>query len=129
MPIRVGFDLVSVAEVDEELRSPQRDRYLARLYTEAEVADCTAGALVSAERLAARFAAKEATFKVLPSSEVGISLREIEVVQAPSGAVELVLHGSAAERARSGGIVALSLSLSHEAGMAGAVVVAETRTA
>lgn len=129
MPIRVGFDLVSVAEVDEELRSPQRDRYLARIYTEREVADCTAGALVSAERLAARFAAKEATFKVLPASEVGISLREIEVVQATSGAVELVLHGSAAERAGRAGIVALSLSLSHEAGMAGAVVVAETRTA
>jgi holo-[acyl-carrier protein] synthase len=127
VPIRVGFDLVSVAAVEAELRAPTRDRYLARVYTEREVAECTTDRGISAERLAARFAAKEATIKVLPSSNVGFSLREIEAQRAPSGAVEMALTGTAAELARNAGIVELSVSLTHEAGMAGAVVVAEYR--
>jgi holo-[acyl-carrier protein] synthase len=127
VPIRIGFDLVSVAAVEAELRAPTRDRYLARVYTEREVADCTTDGSVSAERLAARFAAKEATIKVLPSSQVGFSFREIEARRAPSGSVDIELTGAAAELARSAGIVALSVSLTHEAGMAGAVVVAESR--
>ena len=127
MPLRVGFDLVSVAAVDGELRASTRDRYLARVYTEREVAECTTGGTVSAERLAARFAAKEATIKVLPASTVGFSFREIEAVRAPSGRVDIELTGTAAELADAAGIIALSVSLTHEAGMAGAVVVAEYR--
>jgi len=129
VPIRVGFDIVSVAAIEDELRSTTRDRYLTRIFTEAEVAACTTDAGVSAERLATRFAAKEATLKVLPASDIGLSFREIEIGQLASGGVELLLHGAAAERARSAGIVELSVSLSHEAGMAGAVVVAEIRPA
>ncbi len=127
MPIRVGFDLVAVAAVEEELRAPTRDRYLARVYTEGEVADCTTDRGISAERLAARFAAKEATIKVLPSGNEAFSLREIEVRRASSGKVAIELSGGAGELARSAGIVELSVSLTHEAGMAGAVVVAEYR--
>lgn len=127
MPLRVGFDLVSVAAVDDELRAPTRDRYLARVYTEREVADCTTAGVVSAERLAARFAAKEATIKVLQVRNVGFSLRDIEVRRTPSGGVDLELAGAVAELARSAGMVELSLSLTHEAGMAGAVVVATYR--
>lgn len=125
MPVRVGFDLVSVADVQAELAAPTGDRYLARIFSEGEVAACRTDAGVSAERLAARFAAKEATLKVLPASDIGLSFRDIEVRQLPAGGVELLLHGAAEERARSARIVALSLSLTHEAGMAGAVVVAE----
>jgi holo-[acyl-carrier protein] synthase len=125
--MRVGFDLVSVADVTEELNAPTRDRYLARVYTEQEVADCTTERGISAERLAARFAAKEATIKVLPSGSAGFSLREIEVRRAPTGSVEMALTGVAAELARSAGFVALAVSLTHEAGLAGAVVLAELR--
>ena len=127
MPMRVGFDLVSVADVDVELRAPTRDRYLARVYSEREVADCTTERGISAERLAARFAAKEATIKVLPPGSTGFSLREIEVRRAPSGSVEMELTGAAAELAQSAGIIALTVSLTHEAGLAGAVVLAELR--
>ena len=127
MPIRVGFDLVSVAVVEDELGAPTRDRYLARIYTEQEVADSTSDGGVRAERLAARFAAKEATIKVLPPSEAGFSLRDIEVRRAPSGKVEIALSGAAAELASGSGVIGLSVSLTHEAGVAGAVVVAEFR--
>jgi holo-[acyl-carrier protein] synthase len=127
MPMRVGFDLVSVADVEVELRAPTRDRYLARVYTEREVADCTTDRGINAQGLAARFAAKEATIKVLPPMTTGIALREIEARRAPSGRVDIELTGAAAELAASGGIIGLSVSLTHEAGMAGAVVLAEYR--
>lgn len=125
MPIRVGFDLVSVSAVDAELRATTRDRYLARVYTEQEVSDCTTPRGLIAERLAARFAAKEATIKVLPSIEIGFSLREIEVQRAPSGQIHLALTGAAAGLAESAGLVGFTLSITHESGMAGAIVVAE----
>jgi holo-[acyl-carrier protein] synthase len=127
MPIRVGFDLVSVAGVEDQLRAPTRDRYLARVYTEREVAECTTGRGINAERLAARFAAKEATIKVLPPSAKGFALREIEARRSVSGMVEIDLTGTAAALAATAGIIGLSISLTHESGFAGAVVVAEYR--
>lgn len=127
MPIRVGFDLVSVSAVDAELRATTRDRYLARVYTEQELEDCTTPRGVTAERLAARFAAKEATVKALPLSEIGFSPREIEVQRAASGQIHLVLTGTAARLAERAGLVDITLSITHESGMAGAVVVAEYR--
>lgn len=127
MPLRVGFDLVSVSAVDDQLQATTRDRYLARVYTEQEVADCTTPQGISAERLAARFAAKEATIKILPPAEIGYSPREIETRRAPSGQVRLALTGTAAQLADDAGVLKLTLSITHEAGMAGAVVVAECR--
>ncbi len=60
MPLRVGIDTVEVAAVEAAIAA-HGDRYLERVYTPREVADCNG----DAERLAARFAAKEATFKAL----------------------------------------------------------------
>ncbi|MFN2418761.1 MAG: holo-ACP synthase [Candidatus Limnocylindria bacterium] len=125
LPIRVGFDLVSVSAVEAELHADTRERYLARIYTDAEVAECATPRGLNAERLAARFAAKEATIKVLPVTDTGFSLREIETQRAASGQIHLKLTGTAAQLALSGGLTHLALSITHEAGMAGAVVVAE----
>jgi len=127
MAIRVGVDLAAIATVAETLEGPNRDRYLARIFTEGEVADCTVSGRVSAERLAARFAAKEATIKLLATDE-GLSWREIEVCSEASGSVRVVLHGRVSALAADSGIVELALSLSHEDGMAVAVAVAEIMT-
>ena len=120
----MGLDLVSVTDVGQTLRSELGDRYLARIYTDAEVADCRTDNGVDAERLAARFAAKEATVKVISrSADDSISLREIEVRREPSGHVRLALHGGAAQLAADAGLTEFELSLTHEAGFAAAVVV------
>ena len=128
MAIMVGLDLVSVDSVLEALRGPHRDRYLRRVYTEREVTDCLTPAGVDPERLAARFAAKEATLKVISTGEEGVSLQQIEVRREPSGRVHLVLHGRAAELAAEAGLIDLALSLTHEGGFAAAVVVASRRS-
>ena len=128
MAIQVGLDLVSVDEVAEALRAPHGDRYLARVYTETEVADCRSAAGIDPERLAARFAAKEATLKVLSTGDDGVSLLDIEVIRESSGRVHLELHGRAAELAAAAGVLDLALSLTHEGGFAAAVVVAVGRS-
>jgi holo-[acyl-carrier protein] synthase len=125
MPIRVGIDLVAVEAVAAALRGEHRDRYLERVYTARELDDCrdVSGA-VDPQRLAARFAAKEATIKALPGAGEGVPLNTIEARSEPSGEVTLVLSGRAAEIAAEAGIAELAVSLTHEAGLAAAAVVA-----
>ena len=125
MSTRVGLDLVAVAGVTESLRGPERDRYLARIFTEREVADCLTPSGIDPERLAARFAAKEATLKAISTGEEGIAFRDIEVGRDPSGRVHLTLHGRAGALAAEAGLLGLALSLTHEGGFAAAVVVAD----
>jgi holo-[acyl-carrier protein] synthase len=124
MALRVGLDLISVDTVAETLRGSHREHYLERVYTEREVDDCRGpSGRIEPERLAARFAAKEATIKALPGAGEEVRLTAIEVRSEPSGEVRLELSGRAAELAREAGITELALSLTHEAGFAAASVV------
>ena len=122
----MGIDLTSVTGVQESIDT-HGDRYLERVYTDAELAECRTGAGMDAERLAARFAVKEATMKVLrPTEHDAVPWTEIEVRHADaSDAVEVDLTGRAAELAAASGIGELAASLTHEAEFAAAVVVAE----
>ena len=124
MPFRVGVDLVAVESIRESIRT-HAARYLTRVYTEREIADCTTSEGMDAERLAARFAAKEAALKVLRPGEVGLSLRSIEVRRSPGGWVELELSGPAAALALDAGLENFALSLTHEGEYASAVVIAD----
>jgi holo-[acyl-carrier protein] synthase len=124
--LRVGIDLVEIGPVRESVEEFGA-RYLERVYTEREVADCTAQSGPDAARLAARFAAKEATLKVLrPSPDEPVPWRSIEVVRAPGGWVELELHDAAAALAARAGMTELGVSLTHERDYASAVVVAQS---
>jgi holo-[acyl-carrier protein] synthase len=121
--IRVGIDLTSIDDVAD---SVQRfgTRYLRRLFTDHEQACCQGEARAMAAGLAARFAAKEATIKVLRPTDAQPEWTSIEVQRDPGGWCHLHLTRSAAELAERQGITELTVSLSHEAGMAAAVVVA-----
>lgn len=122
--MRIGLDLVSVAGVTKALRGPLGDRYLERVYTDGEVADCRTSAGVDPRRLAARFAAKEATVKVLETS-AAIPLREIEVWLEPSGRARVALRGRAARLAAEAGLSELAVSLTCDGELAAAVVAAD----
>lgn len=125
MPLRVGIDLVAVAGVRASV-DEHADRYLERVYTEREVADCRTEAGVDATRLAARFAAKEAAMKVLrPGRDDAVPWPEIEIRRDPAGHVDVELSGHAAVLAARADLTALTVSLTHEEGFAIAVVVAE----
>jgi holo-[acyl-carrier protein] synthase len=100
------------------------DRYIGRVYTAHEVSCCQGTPSVMAAGLAARFAAKEATIKVLRPVAHQPDWRSIEIRRDPAGWCAVHLSDEAARMAREQGISNLAVSLTHEAGMAAAVVVA-----
>jgi holo-[acyl-carrier protein] synthase len=79
-----------------------------------------------AEHLAARFAAKEATLKALGTGlSMGVRWREMEVRRARGGPPTLALSGRTAALGAAQGIRRLHVSLTHDAGLAMAQVLAE----
>jgi len=123
--LRVGIDLVSVAAVEDSI-SVHADRYLRRVYTSSELRDCvTSSGAPDARRLAARFAAKEATLKVLRDGDDAVPWHEIGVRSDRFGRPSVELAGGAAALARRRGIDAIEVSLTHEGEFAAAVVVAQ----
>ncbi len=134
--LRVGVDLVAVADIVD---SVQRfgDRYVRRIFTAHEIACCRRPGPVPVdahphgahddyayESLAARFAAKEATIKVLRPEGPRPEWRSIEVHRSENGSCEMRLSGLAAGLANRAGVDQLAVSLTHEAAMGVAVVVA-----
>lgn len=101
------------------------DRYLKRFYTEGELRDCDSDDGIVPERLAGRFAAKEATLKVLRPSDEAVPWRTMGVVRHGPGWVTIELSGRAAELAAEAGLSGFELSICHEGAYASAVVVAE----
>jgi holo-[acyl-carrier protein] synthase len=123
-PLRVGLDLTSVKAVSESIRA-HGSRYLERVYTPDELRECDTDSGPDAERLAGRFAAKEATMKVLrPGDGTPLPWTAIEVHRASGGSVEVELSGRAAELASASQVGSLSASITHEQEFAAAVVVA-----
>jgi holo-[acyl-carrier protein] synthase len=121
--LRVGMDLVQISRIDESL---QRfgERFLRKLFTDGEIAYARQSETGTSERLAARFAAKEAAIKAFSFSDAGIGWRDIEVCKLPDGACRLALHGKAAQQASQLGVSDIALSLSHDGDYASAVVTA-----
>jgi holo-[acyl-carrier protein] synthase len=120
--LSVGLDVVSVAEVSAAL-DRFGDRYVDRVFTAEEAAYCRAGA-TRAERLAVRFAAKEAAVKALHPDWEWTDWRAIEVKRHKSGRCSLVLHREAASLASRRGMRHFALSMTHDGDCAAAIVVA-----
>jgi holo-[acyl-carrier protein] synthase len=124
MIVGIGTD---VAEVPRIQKSIERygDRFLDRIYTPREKAYALSKAN-TAERLAARFAAKEAGMKAIGTGwNRGVRWQDFEVVNQPSGRPVLQLSGVAQRIAERLGVKRISLSITHTAEMALAVVILE----
>jgi len=121
----IGFDLVAIARVELMLQRKEQ-RALDRLFTAHEQEYALARAR-PAMHLAARLAAKEASFKALTGSDEAklIGWKESEVRRGSEGAPELVFTGRAAARAAELGVRRVHLTLSHTDETAGAVVILE----
>jgi len=117
--VAVGVDLIEIARIKRSL-DDFGERFLNRVYTERE-RDRYRNRV---SELAARFAAKEATSKALGTGIVGIRWREMEVLPNRRGKPVLILHGSAAERAKLLGFTDFTVSLTHSRTDAMAFVIA-----
>ena len=114
--IGVGIDVVDIERFAASIeRTPS---LVARLFTPAEAVRPVAS-------LAARFAAKEAIAKAL-GAPYGMDWHDAEVVSEESGRPLLTIKGTVRARADELGVVHVHLSLSHDAGIASAVVVLES---
>jgi holo-[acyl-carrier protein] synthase len=114
--VGVGIDVVDIERFEESLRRTPGLR--TRLFTAHEVDRPSAS-------LAARFAAKEAVAKAL-GAPVGMAWQDAEVVSEETGRPRLELRGTVLARAEALGVAHVHLSLSHDAGIASAVVVLES---
>jgi holo-[acyl-carrier protein] synthase len=121
MIIGIGIDVVPVERFAASLvRTPGlRDR----LFTAAEQ-HTPSGTARTAESLAARFAAKEALAKAL-GAPGDLRWHDAEVIVGDRGRPHLEVRGSVAGRAAQLGVSGWHVSLSHDGGIASAVVVAE----
>jgi len=114
----VGVDIIEIGRI-ERVATRWGERFLKRVYTEAELSICRD----RAPALAVRFAAKEAVMKALGTGTKGIGWREVEVLSNSDGKPLVYLNGRAQKKAEELGLGELAISLSHSRDYAIATVV------
>ena len=121
--IKCGVDIVRVDRL-KNVSSAVRKRFINRVFTENEQAQLRD----NDENLLAVIAVKEAVSKALGTGIGKVSWRDIEIVHLPTGEPTLTLHGYAKEIAQSKGLEEWAISISHDGGLAIAMVVATVKS-
>ncbi|NJQ08034.1 holo-ACP synthase [Streptomyces lonarensis] len=121
MIVGVGIDVAEIERFDRALR--RTPAMADRLFVEAELR-LPDGERRGVASLAARFAAKEALAKALGAPR-GLRWTDAEIVSEDGGRPTLRVYGTVAARAAELGVRTWHVSLSHDAGVASAVVIAE----
>jgi holo-[acyl-carrier protein] synthase len=121
--VGVGVDLVQVSRLGRVLEGALGERFLQRVFTEAERDYCESHAAARVVHYAGRFAAKEAMVKALGAPS-GLRWRDMEVLS--EGRPHFRHSGQASVALRELGVAHVHLSLSHDGGMAVASVVLES---
>ncbi|WP_422390379.1 holo-ACP synthase [Arthrobacter sp. N1] len=118
MIVGIGVDVVDIERFRKQLeRTPA---LLERLFVPSE-------RLLNTRSLAARFAAKEAIAKAI-GAPVGMNWQHCTIDVDAMGAPSVVVDGTVADAARARGVETWHLSISHDGGLATAMVVAEGHT-
>ena len=120
----IGVDIVDVSRV-ASLLERYGDRFLRRVFTDQEVRYAL-GSANRAERLAGRFAVKEAVMKALGTGKSqGILWRDVETARGAMGRPVVRLHGQAVRWLRQRGGERVHVSITHDGGKAVAFVILE----
>jgi holo-[acyl-carrier protein] synthase len=99
--------------------------FITRVYTDLEIEYCTTRKAAT-QHYAGRWAAKEAVLKALGTGwRRGVHWKNFEVAHEISGKPVLRIHGRAAEIASQMGVRGVNVSITHDAGVAAAVVIFE----
>jgi len=113
----IGTDIIEIARIAKAVTKPS---FLAKCFTEAEVARCNAGGVTAAENFAGYFAAKEAVAKALGTGFRGFAPCDIEIFHDKLGKpmVRLASHVNAPE----GAVMHISISHGKEHATAMAII-------
>jgi holo-[acyl-carrier protein] synthase len=123
--VGIGVDVVDIARV-QTLLERYGSRFLKRVFTEEEARYAMEGA-APAERLAGRFAVKEAVLKAFGTGKSqGILWRDVETVRGPRGKPAVHLHGQAVKWAKWKGGDTIHVSIAHDSGKAMGFVILES---
>ena len=112
MIIGTGIDIVKNSRI-QNLIEKYGERFLKKIYTEAEIEYCQQKTN-SAPSFAARFAAKEAVLKAIGTGMRSSSWQDIEVLNDELGKPEVKLFAKTESRADELGVSSIFLSISHE---------------
>jgi holo-[acyl-carrier protein] synthase len=123
MIVGLGIDVASIERIERAI-ARFGSRFLARLLTEEERQMAERKQHDRAQFVAGRLAAKEASSKALGAPE-GIGWHDVAVSRDANGAPRLRFAGKALERAEVLCVTQSHLSITHDAGVAAAVVVLE----
>jgi len=123
LDVRCGTDIIDIRRIENAIKS--NGRFAGKIYTDLEIDYCESKRAGKYQSYAARFAAKEAFYKAIGAGLfAGPALTDVEVYNdETSGEPSLRLYGRAADAFRLKGGSGLSVSLSHTADMALAMVV------
>ena len=103
-----GIDLIEIARIERAI-ARHGERFSQRFFTPQEIAFCRG----RPDRLAGRFAVKEAVAKALGTGIGAFNWTDVEILCDGRGKPELILHNSARELATTKGLTQWSISLSH----------------
>jgi holo-[acyl-carrier protein] synthase len=127
MKIAHGIDLVDFGRI-EEMLGRHGEHFLERVFTVRERADAD-GVKNRIEKLAGRFAAKEAVMKLIGTGwRDGVAWTDIEVVNTATGQPQVNISGKVKELVKAAGIGPMTLSITHTSQFAIASVVAPTES-
>lgn len=114
MIVGIGLDLVKIDRV-RSIAERWQERFLNRLYTEAECRDCLQKPAPYAS-LAGRFAVKEAIMKALGTGwSDGVRWRDIQVLNDRTGRPQATVSGRVKILMQHAGVTGIHVSLSHDA--------------
>jgi holo-[acyl-carrier protein] synthase len=117
----IGVDIVEIGRIEGAI-AEWGERFLHRIYTDAELELCRN----RSSSLAARFAGKEAVMKLLGTGIRGVGWKEIETLAHSSGKPLVNLYGRAKAEARRLGLKDIAISISHSKEYAIVMVSGET---
>jgi holo-[acyl-carrier protein] synthase len=123
MIVGIGLDVCSIERMRRALER-HGERFYARICTDDERADL-AQAADRAQGLAGRFAAKEAFAKALDGAP-GVGWHEVQIRRGETGRPHMTLTGLARTLALDAGAIRWHVSITHDAGIAAAVVILES---
>ena len=121
--IKIGTDICQINRVKSVYRR-YGGKFLYRVLTENEIKYVTSNTKSLINRLAGRYAAKEAASKVLGTGLTGVYFKEIEILREASGAPKVILHNRAKKIAAKKKLSNFEVSISHEKDFAIAIVIA-----
>ena len=123
MIVGIGLDVQPVATIAESI---QRQSFIKKVFTPAEIELCQQQPRRMAEHFAGKYAAKEAYMKAIGAGiRQGVWFTHIEILNRDSGAPYIITHQTAKTLTAELDVQTTHITISHSAGLAIGLIILE----